>query len=190
MKTLHYRFKFIIFVGHPRCMKTISRIGNFTFLTLLCLSFQWACSQSIQNDVVASSGGTSILENLQLSWTLGESFTETYQHDNMLISQGFHQPLLIVMDIPNHELPALNVEFFPNPTRDILHVELPGTATEENYLLILLDINGKTILSENICNDNKYELDFSHLNQGIYLLTLERKSGAGRFSWKIIKADN
>jgi len=49
-------------------------------------------SQSIERDIVASSGDYFEGAGISLSWTLGEVATETYANGNTILTQGFQQP--------------------------------------------------------------------------------------------------
>lgn len=59
--------------------------------TILC------SAQSIERDVVASSGDYFEGANISLSWTLGEIATETYSSGNIILTQGFQQSFGIVI---------------------------------------------------------------------------------------------
>ncbi|MBN1340491.1 MAG: hypothetical protein JXA03_14270 [Bacteroidales bacterium] len=60
------------------------------FLSFLIYGFSHA--QSIERDVVASSGDYFENGGISLSWTLGELATETYMAGNIILTQGFQQP--------------------------------------------------------------------------------------------------
>jgi hypothetical protein len=65
-------------------MKTI-----YTFL--LCLAATAASAQSLKPSVIASGGGNYSGASLQVSWTLGETFTETLVGGGQMLTQGFQQ---------------------------------------------------------------------------------------------------
>ena len=62
--------------------------------TFLITVFAWfgIHSQSIERDVVASSGDYFENAGVSLSWTLGELAVETYTAGNITLTQGFQQP--------------------------------------------------------------------------------------------------
>lgn len=72
-------------------------------LTIVFLAGAMMCSaQSVERDVVASSGDYYEGTNISLSWTLGEIATETYITGDNILTQGFQQPhitLRIYVDI-------------------------------------------------------------------------------------------
>lgn len=67
----------------------------------------------------------------------------------------------------------LQVSFFPNPAHDTLYIN-KGVITEANYTFTLVDIQGKTVISENFENTNLLEpVNVSQLSKGIYMAILE-----------------
>lgn len=48
--------------------------------------------QTLTPEVISSSGGYFENTNASLSWTLGETVTETFSGTNVILTQGFHQP--------------------------------------------------------------------------------------------------
>jgi len=62
-------------------------------LLIVFLATAIICSaQSIERDVVASSGDFFEGTNISLSWTIGEIATETYDNGSNILTQGFQQP--------------------------------------------------------------------------------------------------
>ncbi len=72
-------------------MKTKILSILFFATTILCTA------QSIERDVVSSSGDYFEGPSASLSWTLGEIATETYTAGNIILTQGFQQPYGIVI---------------------------------------------------------------------------------------------
>ena len=66
------------------------------------------------------------------------------------------------------------VNVYPNPTRDILNIDLINSG-EGNLFFEILDINGK-IITRNEFNINRrhntYQIDVSDYKKGIYLLRI------------------
>lgn len=65
------------------------------FFFLLIISH----AQSIERDVVSTSGDYFEGTNASLSWTLGEISTETYSAAGVTLTQGFHQPSIFIHGI-------------------------------------------------------------------------------------------
>jgi hypothetical protein len=88
-----------------------------------------------------------------------------------------------VLSIDNYSN-DFNVSFFPNPTKDILNINL-GSITETNYTLSLIDINGKEVLNNTVQNPKLIEsISVANLSKGIYLGVLN--VGDKRITKKVI----
>lgn len=74
------------------------------------------------------------------------------------------------------------VSFYPNPTKDILHIKYE---TAQNQLNIsIFDVNGKIVL--NTSNTSLNQIDISNLKKGIYFIKVETLDGKIQIE-KIIK---
>jgi len=71
---------------------------------LIMIAFAIFSFQSRAQQVVASAGGYYEGDNISLSWTLGETVTETFTGDGIILTQGFQQPysfyLQQILNIP------------------------------------------------------------------------------------------
>ena len=77
-----------------------------------------------------------------------------------------------------------NVSFFPNPTKDTLHINL-GSLPESDYTFSIINIEGKEVLNVTFTNAKLIEsVPVSSLSKGIYLGVLQ--SGNQRITKKII----
>ena len=59
-----------------------------------------------------------------------------------------------------------NIDVYPNPTKNIVNI-----TNSDNSIINIIDINGKTVLSENI-NSDMFSIDISFLNQGTYFVRI------------------
>lgn len=115
-------------------------------------------------EVVSSSGSYQETSNGSLSWTIGESITETLCNGNVL-TQGFQQSRITVTDITEINT-RTNVSIFPNPTNEFVKV-VPSD--NKNYTIQLFDINGK-LLTENKINKTDNTVNMNEFTNGTYLL--------------------
>lgn len=60
-------------------------------LIVICLFISDISAQSISRNVIASCGGFASASNGSLSWTMGETFQQTLQAGNAILTQGFQQ---------------------------------------------------------------------------------------------------
>lgn len=165
------------------------RILAFVF-ALFFLPNQRVFTQTLQNEVIGSAGDTYSLDNIEISWTLGESLTESYQSGYFFVSQGFHQPNFKFLEIPEQEQPPFLVNIFPNPTNRFVQIELTGISEMENFNLILSDMTGRELLSRIIHPDNHEQLDLVEYPVGIILLKIIRMKDGRQRTFKIVRTNS
>ena len=82
----------------------------FTLILSLALLQAFGQTPAIVMQVVSSSGGYAKdqTSGLNISWTLGEPVIETLTNStaNLMITQGFQQGNLFMVNAPNPELPS------------------------------------------------------------------------------------
>ena len=90
--------------------------------------------------------------------------------------------LYIKTDIVYTNIPNINgssktaFSVFPNPAKEILNIEI-DQLNNEPILVTITNVLGEIIISNEIENKTKLTLNTSHLNSGVYFVTLEN-SGA------------
>jgi len=142
-------------------MKTLIFILFFPFVSI---------SQIISPSVIASAGGCDENAYAKISWTLGETVTETETNGDYILTQGFQQGHFNVISVQETALPGYSVNVFPNPFTNQLNVNITSP-DNSNFQLILFDVNGKII--KNCENNNEQNFVFENLSEyasGIYFL--------------------
>ena len=154
----------------------------FVFCFLLA-----AFANSMAQQVIAAAGETFSNENMSISWTLGEVVIDTYVGDNMIVTQGFHQPGYIVTAIESFEYRKFEISLYPVPANDILHIDIAGERKFDlNYTIT--DLAGKIIRTGIIEKDNaNHQVDVSGLATGNYYLRVYRKDGKQQSTYQIQK---
>lgn len=142
-------------------------------LGLALISSSISFAQSITPEVTATAGAHFAIPSIQISWTLGEPVTETVTGGSTTLTQGFQQSNISVVGISDYDF-SYEVAVFPNPTIDVVRVELSEDVTEGS--LSIIDPTGKTILSRDI-TESDFILDFAPYAQGTYLLNLMNEAG-------------
>ena len=171
-------------------MKIFLHSGKvFIFMTFLCLPMRYSFSQSIQNDVFASAGDSYLTNDYIISWTLGESFVETYQSENIQITEGFHQPHIELLTILSTDPTSEYIYVYPNPTNGKCYIKLNKPKKDEFYFLTVTDMYGKTLINKEINLGIDNELDFRQFSAGTILLNVERKKDGSMYYFKILKLD-
>lgn len=134
----------------------------------LFVIFSFSCfisiAQNNEQQVISSIGAFYSNNEYIMESTLGETVINTIENGNIL-TQGFHQTILKITSVS--ELSDIELKLYPNPTIGLFTVEF---GKNQNLIIDLSSLNGKTIFSEKIENQNKKTFDISKLTQGIYIL--------------------
>lgn len=141
----------------------MSRIYTIMVFLFLAWSVQ---SQSVAPSVLASSGGEGQSGGTSVEWTLGELAISSLEQGDNILTQGFHQPNLIITGTKGQV--DIGLSLYPNPTHQWLVLEHDAT-TSYDYKLHSIQgqqaMNGEIVSGQNI-------LDLTHLPSGHYILTV------------------
>ncbi|MBN2730067.1 MAG: T9SS type A sorting domain-containing protein [Bacteroidales bacterium] len=155
-----------------------------SIIYLFCLGLTISLSaQSIQNEVVSSSGASSSSTSFNIDYTVGEPVIELTSSTSFTLSQGFHQPSLYVTAIEDIELS--DISCYPNPVNDNLVVEIPSSYTDA-FVYTIYDLNGKILANETIYSGSSI-IDMKSFAVGNYLLQVTETSSGKSFQSKILK---
>ncbi|MDF2436050.1 MAG: hypothetical protein K0Q95_426 [Bacteroidota bacterium] len=140
-------------------------------------------AQSASPDVISCSGNSFNNGGNQLDWTLGEPVTSTLSGGNNALSQGFHQPDLLITSLNELQLDYL-LNVYPNPTTDIVHLQF--TDLKVTVSIELFTSEGKLLESQKV-NSNEAQLSLLKYKAGTYLLSV-KESGSAAKTFRIIKS--
>jgi hypothetical protein len=119
--------------------------------------------------VYGTSGGFGASSTANVSWSIGETLTETVIGSDTRLTQGFEQPRFnLTIGVVENEA-AWSIGVYPNPTADMLSVEL--TEDHVDAYAVLFDATGKRAFEQRI-TARKTMLDLSALPAGEYFLDL------------------
>jgi len=156
---------------------------------LVFLPCQRGFTQGLKNEVIGSAGDDFVFEDIEVSWTVGESIIELYQSGNVFISQGFHQPEIKFSEIHEQERPDFFANIFPNPTNRFILVELTGESEMVNFNLILSDLTGRVLLNRIISPADPYQIDLADYSRGILLLKIIRVNNGSQRTFKVVRTN-
>lgn len=167
-----------------------------TFLTLAgVFMYLTPFSQQISPEVLSPAGGTDQLKQLSLEWTLGELATETIYSGDLMLTEGFHQPVLIIREIQAIETRSakasldLEVTAFPNPVSSTLHVQISTESSPDPLYIVLASAGGKILNRQKVDTGSlNFELDMSPYSAGSFLLTCMREDGSVLRTFRILKS--
>ena len=127
------------------------------------------CSLHINaQEIITSSGDYYESSNASLSWTIGESMTETYTSGITILTQGFQQSRLTASSVFELDNLNISIKIAPNPTPDIITLYIDNYK-DINYQLF--DFNGKLLKQSNVLSQET-EINFSQLAYAAYFLKI------------------
>lgn len=150
------------------------------FLTIL-LSF-WSMILLAQPQQVISSAG-SAFENSSgsISFTIGECITNTLSSPAMILTQGFHQPKLVIDNLTD-KLFDMDIVAFPNPVKEFVILRIEEF---RGCSYALYDLTGR-VIEKNEIFSSETEIDFNILMPSAYVLKVINNRKEIR-TFKIIK---
>jgi hypothetical protein len=153
-------------------------------IAILSIALMPVCSfaQSVSPDVISTAGTSFNDGTSQLDWTLGEPVTSTFTSGTDELTQGFHQPEMIVTAIGETVNTAVSV--FPNPTQNLLNVKITDPA---KTIVELYTVEGK-LLQSKIAVNTDVLIDMSNYTSGNYLLVVKEDKGKTN-TYKISKTN-
>lgn len=165
----------------PYCFSILFLIGAFNLHT-----------QSITagREVIANAGGFESSGNLSLSWTLGETITETLNRGRLILTQGFQQPnkLIIPIDVNEIIFKELGLKLFPNPAAMEVTIQLDQPDVLPLHLHIF-NLNGQ-LMETKPAQDALSTISIGHLPDGPYLLQFLTKDNQLTAPVKLQKITN
>jgi len=154
------------------------------FCLIICIFLSQAAFCQTNNQQLISSGGkVATAEGIQLDWSVGEISTETYTNNETSLTQGFHQGNIIISSIPNAPKIA-ELSIYPNPTSDMLIIDIEDFKPSETTNYQLYTVNGKQISNGSLIK--KTIIDLKSLMVGTYLIKINNCHGKSS-TFKIIK---
>lgn len=139
---------------------------------------------SESQEVVAPAGNHFANEEIQISWTLGEPVIETISNGQAHLTQGFHQPILIITALA--EIPDISISIlaYPNPTSNYLNVKINKLPGAKLYY-ILYNIEGKILQTKPLISDVT-EIPMNNYVSATYFLKISNKNKCLKI-FKIVK---
>jgi hypothetical protein len=169
--------------------KNLSKPMLMLGLALLIVTTGYA--QIIAPQSVNSAGVKMAQSNGSLSFTVGELvvLTQTDANGNSL-GGGFTNSSTLsttVLSVQEPDAAILQVSVFPNPTTDLVQIQIKEASIEEMNLE-LTDLSGKTLYSGHyLLMDQSIGINTANYPVGVYLLTLKKPNGQLLGTYKIVK---
>jgi hypothetical protein len=136
-------------------------------------------AQTIERQVVSSSGTTYVQGGYSLDFTLGEMMDTTLANGETL-NQGFHQVWAVITAVGNN-IADLEIRVYPNPMTNMLNIE--GT---EKTIISLSDLQGRVWIRKQI-EPGTETMDVSLLPIGTYFIRTSDEAGKRVKNFKLVK---
>jgi Secretion system C-terminal sorting domain len=121
-----------------------------------------AQSQSIDRQVLASSGNFVENSTASLSYTVGESVIILGSNGSNVLTQGYQQPNVVLTTTTGGDCSFL---FYPNPLID--YMSITSTVTDTSFEIF--DVLGR---SYGFFKQSNNEIDVSFLSTGLYFIKI------------------
>ena len=160
----------------------MNKFIRLLFLPLFIFGFSHF---SFSQEIIASGGEH--FENMEgsISWTIGKFIHETLSNNELILSQGFHQPEIIVNSIADFPELGLKLKAYPNPAENWMQLEFSEGFSQETFQVQLIDLFGRLHLEQELA-DPITKFDFSNLSSGAYLLRIQG-NGQAVHTFKVVK---
>lgn len=161
---------------------------KFTITSLIlfitCASF----GQSIERQVIGSSGTPISNGSNSLSLTIGESLVSNISSTNNEVKQGFwNSSSIITLSTEDFTIANLDVKIFPNPVVNEFTIKFNET-TSLDYQISVYDINGKQQAIVSINNgETSKRINIENMANGVYLVNIAPKNSNNTITYRIIK---
>ena len=117
---------------------------------------------------------------------MGEPIITTVSNGSNTITQGFHQTLLNVTSVEEQSIAGVNVTVFPNPTSDVLNINL--TNNLKDLQLDLFDMSGKLLQARKIgAAESNLQISMNEYARANYLLRVFAVDGSVNYTYKVQK---
>ena len=142
-------------------------------------------SQELHHEMISSQGKSVELDSgIYVSQTIGQHSIASYSIDNLTVQQGYQQSFWSSLINTNEEF-STEINFYPNPTIDIVNFNFSNLESSELNVLVF-DYAGRVLITTKInIEDYKTKVDLSSLPSGSYLIYLN--TNKFNYHTKIIK---
>ena len=141
---------------------------------------------SFAQSVISSSGNSASNGDFILSWTIGEGVISTIGSNDIELTQGFHQPLMIdVIAVGIEDDLILDIIAYPNPTYDKVIFE--GGDPVGIYNIRVVDKLGR-VLEQKSMPFQEFVLEMGRYNNGTYLIEVVEDKTGKRKIFNIVKS--
>ena len=144
--------------------------------------FSTMSAQSFSPQVTASAGTSMSSGSVAMEFTIGEVVTSTLSAGGDVLTQGFHQPKIVIVAIDPF-LDVFSFSVYPNPSDQFVTIE---TSSKDPLQAKVYNALGQSIFDSQIFSE-KTTLDIQHIANGPYLLQITRPTGEPVKNYTLVK---
>jgi hypothetical protein len=152
------------------------------FTTLFILIYFLAHAQTIEREVVSTSGNFYSNSAGQLSTTLGEPIISTTSSGTNELTQGFQQTKTTVTSIEDYQT-DFEMNVYPNPVSEYIIIKIEKIKEDINFTIYTIE--GKIIINNQL-KELETKLDIGGFAKGSYFLNITEQNKIIK-TYKIIK---
>jgi len=130
-------------------------------------------SQELSSRLIAVCGDHYSDNQMSVSWSVGECITETAGTGRYVLTQGFHQPRMLITKIDENTMENLAIKVFPNPAHEQIFVETGATEQLPLYAE-LWDLKGNRLFTKSLAAKTT-SFSVKPLPSGLYILKVLSK---------------
>jgi len=140
-------------------------------------------------EVIASAGDFYEGKMTTMSWTIGESVIATVGDERMMLSQGFHQNSYDIIALGGLlDGSTFDVEVYPIPTRDNLHIHISSESEPVNLMVEIYDLVGNIVYKENVkSKEFNHVINLYKYSANLFVMKVTDLDTKYERSFKIIK---
>jgi hypothetical protein len=152
------------------------------YLLMPVLVFSIAVSSG--QELISSASNQATLDGYHVSWSLGETVTETMSSDYLILNQGFHQGFFEITTVFETQSNDIMLDVYPNPTTQYLHFR--KTENTEPVRFFLYDLSGK-LIKTGLIAEGDFTWDLRALKASSFILRIHSNNGELIKSFQIVK---
>lgn len=159
----------------------------FLLFLICCLSFNFSNAQNtILHESINASGGGNTNQNASISYSVGQVFYITSTSSDGSLLEGVQQAFEIYPLSVKDEIRTITLTAYPNPTPNLLNIQISDFELHESFTYDLYDMLGKKMLTGRI-DSALSQLNLTDYPAAVYTLSLRNKNNKPVRQFKIIK---
>ena len=159
------------------------------FICLICCFNLLA--QTLERQVIGSSGHFSTAGWCSLSSTTGEAMIIKLSSSSNILTQGFQQPQTFGVGINEYSIGNGEIQIFPNPAIDKINIQIRCLLPNNNQLITFFDLLGQKIKlpfeSAYTGNQAFFIYDLKTLPPATYFISITNDNSKSKNTFKFTK---